>query len=242
MGILTGKVAIVTGAAGGMGRAIWEALEQEEAAVVPVDLAGEGCFAADVGSKAGNRAMIDHALERHGRLDVLVLNAGVQFMAPLAEFPEEQWDRLLNVMAKGPFLAIQAAWPHLTDEPGKRVIVTSSTAALGGGEYKVAYTAAKWAVTGVVKTAAREGAALGLTVNAVAPGWTHTGMVDGQLEDQMKYYGRTREEVLAGMAADQPAGRFVGAEEVAAAVLFLAGPGASGINGVLLPVDLGAAA
>ena len=242
MSLLAGKIAIVTGAAGGMGRAIWQALEREGATVVPVDLAGEGCLHVDVGTAGGNRQMIDHAVAVHGSVDILVLNAGVQYMAPLAEFPEEQWDRLMNVMAKGPFLAIQAAWPLLTDRPGKRVIVTASTSALGGGPHKVAYTAAKHAVLGVVRTAALEGGPYGLTVNAVAPGWVHTGMVEGQLEDQMRYYGGTRETVLAGMAADQPGGRFITPEEIAATVVFMASPAASGINGVLLPVDLGASA
>lgn len=242
MNLLAGKIAIVTGAAGGMGRAIWQALEREGATVVPVDLAGEGCLRVDVGTAAGNRQMIDHAVTEFGGLDILVLNAGVQYMAPLAEFPEEQWDRLMNVMAKGPFLAMQAAWPFLTDRPGKRVIVTASTSALGGGPHKVAYTAAKHAVLGVVRTAALEGAQYGLTVNAIGPGWVHTGMVEGQLEDQMRYFGGTRESVLASMATDQPGGRFITPEEVAASVVFLASPAASGINGVLLPVDLGASA
>ena len=242
MAILTGKVAIVTGAGGGMGRAIHEALAREGATVVPVDLSGEGYVHADVGTETGNREMIAEALARHGRIDILVLNAGVQYMAPLAEFPEAEWDRLMNVMAKGPFLAMQAAWPHLTDVPGKRVIVTASTSSLVGARYKAAYVAAKHAVLGVVRTAALEGASFGLTVNAVAPGWVHTGMVDGQLDDQRRYLGGTREELLAAMAADQPGGRFVAPEEVAAAVVFLASPAASGINGVLLPVDLGAIA
>lgn len=242
MAILTGKIAIVTGANGGMGRAIRAALEEEGATVVPVDLAGEDCFLADVGTDAGNRAMVEHALDTHGCLDLLVLTAGLQYMAPLAEFPEAQWDRLMNVMAKGPFLAIRAAWPALTARPGSRVVVIASTSSLIAGRYKVAYIAAKHAVLGVVRVAALEGAPFGLTVNAVAPGWVHTGMVEGQLDDQARYFGGTREEVLAGMAEDQPGGRFIAPEEVAAAVLFLASPTASGINGVLLPVDLGASA
>lgn len=242
MSMLEGKIAIVTGAAGGMGRAIRQALEREGATVIPVDLTGEGCLLVDVGTAVGNRQMIDHAVAAYGGLDILVLNAGVQYMAPLAEFPEEQWDRLMNVMAKGPFLAMQAAWPLLIDQPGKRVVVTASTSALGGGPHKVAYTAAKHAVLGVVRTAALEGAQYGLTVNAIAPGWVHTGMVEGQLADQVRYFGGTREAILAIMAADQPGGRFITPEEIAATVVFLASPAASGINGVLLPVDLGASA
>jgi 3-hydroxybutyrate dehydrogenase len=239
---LAGKIAIVTGAAGGMGRVIRGALEREGATVVPVDLAGDDCLLADVGTEAGNRQMVEHALARHGRLDLLVLTAGVQFMAPLADFPEEEWDRLLNVMAKGPYLAMRAAWPALTAHPGGRIVVVASTSSLFGGSHKLAYVAAKHAVLGVVRVAAIEGAPFGLTINAVGPGWVHTGMVDGQLDDHVRFFGGSREEALARMAADQPDGRFIDPAEVAAAVVFLASPAASGINGVLLPVDRGASA
>lgn len=240
MGNLLDKVAIVTGAAGGMGRSISAALAQEGATVVSVDLAGDDCFHANVGTDEGNRAMIQHALDRYGRFDILVLNAGVQFMAPLAEFPEAEWDRLMNVMAKGPFLAIRAAWAALTARPGGRVIVVASTSSLIGSSHKVAYVAAKHAVLGVVRTAALEGAQFGLTVNAVAPGWVHTGMVEDQLRDQARYFDGTPDQILARMAADQPDGRFIEPAEVAAAVVFLATPAASGVNGALLPVDRGA--
>ncbi len=102
------QVAVVTGAAGGIGSAIAAALRRDGFAVVPGDVAG-GCFLADIATADGNPAMVAHALDRHGRLDVLVPNAGLQFMAPIPEFPEAEWDRLFAVMAKGPFLAMQAA-------------------------------------------------------------------------------------------------------------------------------------
>lgn len=240
MALLTDKIAVVTGAAGGIGRAIRAALEREGATVVPVDLAGDDCFHADVGTDLGNCQMIDHALSRYGRLDLLVLSAGVQFMAPIAEFPEEQWDRLMNVMAKGPFLAIRAAWPALTARPGGRIILIASTSSLIGSRYKIAYVAAKHAALGVVRVAALEGAQFGLTANAVGPGWVRTGMAEGQLDDHVRFFGGTRDDALAQMAADQPDGSFIEPEEVAETILFLASPAASGISGVLLPVDRGA--
>src|SRR5689334_15629915 len=106
---LDGRVGVVTGAAGGLGRAIRRVLEREGARIVAVDLAGDGCDRLDVATDDGARAMVELAQERHGRLDVLVLNAGVQFMAPLPEFPLEQWERLLGVMLTGPFLALKHA-------------------------------------------------------------------------------------------------------------------------------------
>lgn len=233
------RVAVVTGAAGGIGSAIVAALRRDGYAVLPVDLAGDDNFRADIATADGNRAMVEHALDRYGRLDVLVLNAGLQFMAPIPEFPEAEWDRLFAVMAKGPFLAMQAAWAALTSRPGSRIVVTASLSGLAGDRYKAAYVAAKHAVVGLVKVAALEAADHGMTVNAVAPGWVHTPLVDRQLADQARLRGLPPDEILREMANAQPGGRFVEPAEVASVVAFLAGPAASGVNGVCLPVDLG---
>ena len=109
-GPLSGRVAIVTGAAGGLGSATVRALRQARA-VVPVDVHGDDCLIADVATAEGNRRMVDLALQRHGRLDILVLNAGAQAMNPIASYAEADWDRLMNLMVKGPFLAMKFAWP-----------------------------------------------------------------------------------------------------------------------------------
>ena len=238
-GPLSGRVAIVTGAAGGLGGAALQALRHAGAAVVPVDLHGDDCLIADVATAEGNRQMIDLALERHGRLDILVLNAGAQAMNPIATYSEADWDRLMNLMVKGPFLAMKFAWPHLTRQPGGRIIVTASTLGLQGAPYKAAYVAAKHAVLGLVKVAALEGAAAGLTANAVAPGWMRTPIADNQIRDHMRLRGISRDEVIAGMVAEQPARRFVETTEVAGLITFLSGDGGSAINGACIPVDTG---
>ena len=239
MATLDGRVAVVTGAAGGLGRSICEVFEREGARVLRVDIQGEGCLKADVGSDEGNRQMIGAALDTHGRLDVLVLNAGVQFMAPISEFPEEEWDRLMNVMVKGPFLAIKHAWAALTARPGGRIVVTASGSSQIAEKYKAAYVAAKHAVVGLVKVAALEGGPLGLTANAVAPGWMMTPMIESQMRDQIRLHGKRREEILASWMAQAPIDRPVETVEVAEAIAFLASARASGINGAILPVDLG---
>lgn len=231
-------MAVVTGAAGGLGRAVCELLEREGATVIGVDLTGDGCEHLDAASDDGCRAMVDIALERYGRLDTLVLNAGAQFMAPLAQFPNDQWDRLLGVMLTGPFLAIKHAWAPLTERPGGRIIVTASSSALVGEVFKPAYVSAKHGVAGLVKVAALEGARLGLTANAVAPGWMWTGMAEGQIDDQARLHGRTREEVLASMDKNNPAGRMIEPREVAEVIAFLAGDRASAVSGTVIPVDL----
>jgi 3-hydroxybutyrate dehydrogenase len=238
-GPLSGRVAIVTGAAGGLGSATVRALRQAGATVVPVDVYGDDCLTADVATAGGNRRMVDLAVERHGRLDILILNAGAQAMNPIAGYAEADWDRLMNLMVKGPFLAMKFAWPQLTRQPDGRIIVTSSTAGLAGAPYKAAYVAAKHAVLGLVKVAALEGAGAGLTANAVAPGWMRTPLADNQIRDHMRLRGISRDDVIASMLAEQPAGRFVDTTEVAGLITFLAGPGGSAINGACIPVDTG---
>jgi 3-hydroxybutyrate dehydrogenase len=234
---LAGKVAVVTGAAGGLGASICEVFEREEAVVVPVDVQGDALHL-DVGTDAGNKAMVDAALERHGRLDVLVLNAGAQHVAPLAEFPESEWDRLFDVMVKGPWLAMKHAWPHVA-RPGGRVIATASGSSFIAEQYKSAYVAAKHAVLGLVRVAALEGGPLGMTANAVGPGWMRTPMVENQLAEQMRLHGRSRDEVIETMVERHPVKRFVEPLEVANTIAFLASDEASGINGSFIPVDLG---
>jgi 3-hydroxybutyrate dehydrogenase len=238
-GPLTGRVAIVTGAAGGLGTATVQALRRAGATVVPVDVHGDGCLIADVSTAEGNRAMVEAALERHGQLDILVLNAGAQAMNPIAAYAEADWDRLMNLMAKGPFLAMKFAWPQLTRQPGGRIIVTASTVSLQGAPYKAAYVAAKHAVLGLVRVAALEGAAAGLTANAVAPGWMRTPLAENQIGDHMRLRGISRDEVIASMVAEQSAKRFVDTAEVAALITFLASDGGAAINGVCIPVDTG---
>jgi 3-hydroxybutyrate dehydrogenase len=240
--MLDGRVAVITGAHGGLGQVLVAAFQQAGALVVPVDLEGDECLRADVATSEGNQHMIDEAVRLHAGLDILVLNAGMQIVAPISEYPEDAWDKLMDLMAKGPFLAIKAAWPHLTRQPGGRIITVGSVLSLAGEAFKPAYVAAKHAVLGLTKVAALEGAPFGLTANTVAPGWMYTPIVERQLADQMRLHNRTRDEVIEAMVASQPGGRFVDTAEVARAVVFLASAQSSGITGACIPIDLGALA
>ena len=235
------RVALVTGAAGALGAAICTRLEDDGYAVVGVDLVAEPPLVqADVGTAMGNAQIVDAAVERFGRLDVLVLNAGVQHVAPIATFPEAEWDRLFDVMVKGPFLAMRAAWPALTARPGGRVVMTASTSSFVAEARKSAYVSAKHALLGLMKVAALEGAEHGLTVNAVAPGWMLTPMAERQVQDRVAASHGSYDAAVADLLAGQPVKRFVTLDEVARVVAFLADPGASAVTGVAVPVDLGA--
>jgi 3-hydroxybutyrate dehydrogenase len=239
---LSGKVALVTGGAGALGSAVCAALRERGAYVVGVDIAGEGVVQADLATERGNVAAVETAVAEHGRLDVLVLNAGVQHMSPIDEFPSEQWHRLLDVMLNGPFYAIRAAWPQLVAHPGSRIIATASTSSFVAEPFKAAYVTAKHGLLGLVKVAAHEGAPYGLTANAVAPSWMRTPMVEAQLADRVRLLGLAEEQVREEMVADHAVKRFVELDEVASAIAFLASSEASAITGACLPVDLGALA
>ncbi|MCP3371785.1 SDR family oxidoreductase [Bradyrhizobium cajani] len=237
---LKGRVALVTGAAGGLGKAIVAELRQRGANVHGVDVSGEDLFHVDLSTPSGNRDMVAHVLATAGRLDILVLNAGCQFLAPLAQFPDAEWERLRSVMLDAPFYALKAAWPALTSSRGGRVIVTASVSSFSATPKKAAYTAAKHGVLGLVRVAALEGAAHGLTVNAVAPGWMDTGLMRGQVEAQAASRGLSADQVIAQFRAWQPGDRFIEVNEVAAVIGFLASPSASGVNGECVTIDLGA--
>ncbi|GAA3967331.1 3-hydroxybutyrate dehydrogenase [Actinomadura viridis] len=233
------RAAIVTGAAGALGAVIADRFEATGMDVLRVDQVGDDCFHADVGTVEGNRAMVEEAVARFGRVDVLVPNAGTQHTAEIPDYPVEEWDRLMNVMARGPFLAAKFAWPYLIERPGGRIVVTASASSFVAERTKSAYVAAKHAVLGFVRTAAIEGAPHGLTANAVAPAWMRTPLIETHISHAIATGERTRKEVLQDMLSRHPVNRFVELDEVAAAVLFLAGEGASGVNGACLPVDLG---
>ena len=176
---MTARAALVTGAAGGIGRAITERLIADGVDVLAVDLApdpdGPGFpFTADLTDPAANAAAVDAALERFGRLDLVVPNAGVQHVSPVADFPIERWDVIVALLMTSPFLLARRAWPALVESGAGRIVVIASAHALVASPYKAAYVSAKHGVLGLVKTLALEGADVGITATAVCPGYVRT--------------------------------------------------------------------
>ncbi len=183
--------------------------------------------------------MVEETLRRFAGLDSLVLCAGVQHVQPLHDFPLEQWDRLNNVMLRGSFLAVKAAWEPLCQSGRGRIVVIASVSSFVAEPFKAAYAAAKHGVLGLVKVAALEGGRHGLCVNAVAPGLMMTPMIQNQLEEQERLTGKKRSEVLEDWVSRQAVKRPVETSEVARMVAFLASDDSSGITGTCIPVDLG---
>ncbi|HEX8084570.1 MAG TPA: SDR family oxidoreductase [Solirubrobacteraceae bacterium] len=237
-------VAVVTGAASGIGWAIAARLEGDGWDVVAADLRpdadGPGvAVECDLTTREGNRAAVDAALDRFGRLDAIVANAGFQHVAPVAEFDEDAWDGLLGVLLTSPFLLAKYAWPAL-QERGGAIVVVASVHGLVASPFKAGYVSAKHGVLGLVKTLALEGAETGIRATAVCPGFVRTPLVEGQVDDQARANGVPRERVLEDVIlAPHAVKRLIEPDEVAGTVAFLLGPGGRAFTGAAIPMDLG---
>ena len=218
------RVALVTGARGGIGAAIVARLEADGWSVHGVDIDD-----ADLTTADGNRSVVEAALDAHGRLDALVPNAGFQHVAPVRDFPEETWDRLLALLLTSPFLLAKYAWDALAASGDGRICVIASAHGLAASANKAGYVAAKHGVVGLVKTLALEGAGAGILATAVCPGFVRTPLAERQVEE------RGLDAVIERHAVK----RMLEPDEVAGFVAFLLGPGGGGFTGVALPLDLG---
>jgi 3-hydroxybutyrate dehydrogenase len=242
---LAGRAALVTGAASGIGRAVAERLTAAGMDVLAVDLnpddEGPGVpHRADLTDPDDNAAAVAAALDRFGRLDVLVPNAGIQHVAPVQEFPVERWQQIVALLLTSPFLLARQAWPALRKSPAGRVIVIASAHALVASPYKSAYVSAKHGALGLVKTLALEGAADGITATAVCPGYVRTPLVEKQVADQARAHGLDESEVLEQVILEPHAIKeLIEPAEVAEVVAFLAGAGGRAFSGVPVTMDLG---
>jgi 3-hydroxybutyrate dehydrogenase len=243
MGDLQGRAALVSGAASGIGLAVAERLLDDGWQVLSVDLEAEGPgepLAADLTTREGNRTAVETALDRFGRLDAVIPNAGFQHVSPVEEFPEDRWDAMIALLLTSPFLLARAAWPALRESGHGRFVAIASVHALVASPFKSAYVSAKHGVLGLVRTLALEGAPHGITANAVCPGYVRTPLVESQLGDQAKAHGLPEERVLEEVILEPHAvKRLIEPEEVAATVAFLLGPDGRAFTGVPVTLDQG---
>jgi 3-hydroxybutyrate dehydrogenase len=235
------RAALVTGSASGIGAAIAERLRSDGWDVLGVDLRADGDgFSADLTTREGNRDAVAAAVERFGRLDAVIPNAGFQHVAPVAEFPEDRWDGIVGVLLTSPFLLAKYAWPHLVASGSGRFVAIASAHALAASPFKAAYVSAKHGVLGLVKTLALEGAGDGITATAVCPAYVRTPLVENQIADQAKAHGMSEDRVLEEVIlAPQAVKRLIEPDEVAGVVAFLLGPEGSAFSGVPVTMDLG---
>jgi 3-hydroxybutyrate dehydrogenase len=240
-----GKAAIVTGAASGIGRAVAARLEADGLDVLAVDLkpdaSGPGIpFEGDLTDAGANEAAVKTALDRFGRLDVVVANAGVQHVSPIEEFPTERWNTIVSLMLTSPFLLAKYSWPALKDSGAGRFIVIASVHGLVASPFKAAYVSAKHGVVGLVKTLALEGAGDGITAAAICPGYVRTPLVEKQIADQARAHGLPEEDVLEQVIlAPHAVKQLIEPSEVADVVAFLLTPAGRAFTGVPVTFDQG---
>jgi NAD(P)-dependent dehydrogenase (short-subunit alcohol dehydrogenase family) len=243
--------ALVTGGATGIGRAVAEALWRagvkvticgrraaalEEAAGA---MAGVRAIVADVTDERAVEALWAEAEKGFGPVDLAVPNAGLSPSGPLAKTSLADWQATLSANLTGAFLTARAALPGMLERQAGRIVFIASTAGLRGYAYVAPYAAAKHGVIGLMRSLALETAKSGITVNAVCPGFTRTEMLEGSLETIMASTGRSREAALAALTRFNPQDRLIEPDEVAAAVLWLAGDAARSVTGQALSISGG---
>jgi len=249
---LSGKAALVTGAASGIGRAIAQDLSDHGACVLVADLNEEVGEAVardlpravfqrvDVTSRDACRALVDRAEREWGGVDILVNNAGVQHVAPIEEFPEDRWEQLIRILLIAPFLLTKYAIPHMYARGWGRIVNVASIHGLVASPYKSAYVSAKHGLLGLTKTVAVEAGDKGVTCNAICPSYVRTPLVERQISDLARENEISRDQVISQiMLAPAAVKRLLEPAEVAAFATFLCSEAAGGITGSAQSIDCG---
>jgi 3-hydroxybutyrate dehydrogenase len=255
---MKGKVALITGSTSGIGLGLARAFAREGANIM---LHGLGSSAeieqlrhtlasenhvlvhvhdADLGKPGEATRLVNDTEQAFGRIDILINNAGIQFVSPIEEFPPEHWARIHEIILGSSFQAIRAAVPGMKRRGWGRIINVASVHGLVASPFKSAYVAAKHGQIGLTKTVALELAETAITCNAICPGYVRTPLVEGQIDSQAKIHQLSREQVIRDVIlAAQPSRRFVEVEEIAALALFLCGESARSITGAAIAIDGG---
>jgi 3-hydroxybutyrate dehydrogenase len=241
---LTGRSALVTGAASGIGRACAERFSRAGASVTVLDLDGDAAkkVAGEIGGEAVQADLSDYGVldGLEVEADIVVNNAGLQHVAAVEEFPPERFSLILRIMLEAPFRILQKALPGMYEKGWGRVVNISSVHGLRASAYKSAYVSAKHGLEGLSKTVALEGGPKGVTSNCVNPAYVRTPLVEKQIADQARTHGIPEEEVIEKIMLTEPAiKRLIEPEEVAELVTFLCSKEASFVNGASIVMDGG---
>ncbi len=250
------KVALITGSTSGIGKSIAIAFANAGYDIMFHGLEKDG---PQIAEKIGNEnsvktafsnanlkeqeainELIEDTIKEFGKIDVLVNNAGIQYVSKVEEFPLEKWNDIIAINLSSVFVASRAAWPHMKKNGFGRIINVSSVHGLRASEYKSAYVSAKHGVIGLTKVLGLEGAGDNITCNAICPGYVKTPLVEGQIKDQAKAHGLSEEEVVKQvMLKKQAVKEFIPEKKIAELALFLAKEDSSAITGSAYVLDGG---
>ena len=256
--MLKGKTALVTGSTSGIGLATARALAadganimlngfgdkdaiEKERAGLEKDFGVKAKYSpADMSKAAEIAEMVATTEKEFGSLDVLVNNAGIQFVANIEDFPVDKWDAIIAINLSSAFHSIRAAMPGMKKRQWGRIINIASAHGLVASAQKVAYVAAKHGIVGLTKVVAVEAANAGVTCNAICPGWVLTPLVQKQIDDRAKASGKpVRDEEIALLSEKQPMHQFTKPENIGALAVFLSGDAAASITGSAYSIDGG---
>ena len=249
---LNGKVAIVTGAASGIGLAIARDLAKNGVRVTLSDidvergrsaasaLSNARFQAADMMNSEDIQRLVSETIATEGQVDILVNNAGIQYVAPIIEFPEAKWRQIIEIMLTAPFLLTKSVLPDMYAHGWGRIINIASVHALRASAFKSAYVTAKHGLLGLTRVTALEGAEHGVTCNAICPSYVRTPLVEKQIADQARVHGIPESEVVEKvMVVEGAIRRLLEPEEVAQLATYLCSDAASGITGSAQSIDCG---
>jgi 3-hydroxybutyrate dehydrogenase len=256
--MLNGKSVVITGSTSGIGLGIARSFAAEGSNImlnglgdaseieklragIEADFKVKAVYSpADMSRPAEIADMIGQARRELGSVDVLVNNAGIQYVAPVDEFPPEKWDQIIAINLTAAFHTTRAVVPMMKANSWGRIINIASAHGLIASPFKSAYIAAKHGIVGLTKTVALETAEQGITCNAICPGWVITPLVDNQIDAQAAAHKMPRDDVIRKVILEkQPTKEFVKVEEVAALAVFLAGDAAASITGTSMSIDGG---
>ncbi|MGB3947387.1 MAG: 3-hydroxybutyrate dehydrogenase [Bacteroidia bacterium] len=250
------KTALITGSTSGLGLGIAKTFAKAGYAIIFNGLEKNGQQIADavgeefripifyssanLGSVTEINEMIETGSKQLGVIDVLINNAGIQYVSPIDEFPADKWNDIITINLTAAFHTTKAVWQNMKEQKYGRIINIASAHGLVASEYKAAYVASKHGLIGLTKVLALEGAPVGITANAICPGYVKTPLVEKQITEQALSHGIPEKEVIQKvMLAKHPIKEFVTAESIGALALFLASDEASMITGTSMPIEGG---